>query len=90
MLGEGDSVAFQGWLQIATSTGFVGLAWYLIVIALPKMQERFDLHSDRQLLKFEEQVRFIVERHEATVEKITAAQEKQIDRILQSFNATLK
>jgi hypothetical protein len=85
MFAEGEVVAFQSWLQIATSTGFVGLAWYLIVIALPKMQERFDAHSDRQLAKFEQQVQFIVQRHEATVEKITAAQEKQIDRILQQF-----
>ena len=85
MIAAGDVVAFQSWLQIATSTGFVGLAWYLIVIALPKMQERFDAHSDRQLQKFEEQVQFIVQRHESTVEKITAAQEKQIDRILQQF-----
>jgi hypothetical protein len=50
------------------------------------MQERFDAHSDRQLAEFREQVRFIVERHESTVEKITAAQEKQIDRILAKIN----
>jgi hypothetical protein len=82
MMAETDFTLLQGWLQIGTSTGFVGLAWYLIVIALPKMQERFDNHSDRQLSEFKEQVRFIVERHEKTVETITAAQEKQIDRIL--------
>ena len=85
MLGEGDMTQIQSWLQLATSTGFVGLAWYLIVIALPKMQERFDAHSDRQLSEFKDQLRFIVERHESTVEKITAAQEKQIDRILNQF-----
>jgi hypothetical protein len=87
MLGEGDMTQIQSWLQLATSTGFVGLAWYLIVIALPKMQERFDAHSDRQLSEFKDQLRFIVERHESTVEKITAAQEKQIDRILNQFKA---
>lgn len=85
MIGEVEVPSLESWLQIATSTGFVGLAWYLIVIALPKMQERFDAHSDRQLAKFEQQVQFIVQRHESTVEKITAAQEKQIDRILQQF-----
>ena len=84
MLGEvgADVANFQTWLQIGTSSGFVGLAWYLIVIALPKMQERFDAHSDKQLSEFKEQLRFIVDRHEATVQAVIAAQEKQIDRII--------
>jgi hypothetical protein len=84
MLGEvgADVANFQTWLQIGTSSGFVGLAWYLIVIALPKMQERFDAHSDKQLIEFKEQLRFIVERHEVTVQAVIAAQEKQIDRII--------
>jgi hypothetical protein len=77
-----DMSNFQTWLQIGTSSGFVGLAWYLIVIALPKMQERFDMHSDKQLTEFKEQLRFIVERHETTVQAVIAAQEKQIDRII--------
>jgi hypothetical protein len=82
MIGEADMASFQTWLQIGTSSGFVGLAWYLIVVALPKMQERFDAHSDKQLSEFKEQLRFIVDRHEQTVATITTAQEKQIDRIL--------
>jgi hypothetical protein len=77
-----DMSNFQTWLQIGTSSGFVGLAWYLIVIAQPKMQERADVHSDKQLAEFKEQLRFIVERHEATVQAVIAAQEKQIDRII--------
>ena len=86
MIGEAEMAAFQTWLQIGTSTGFVGLAWYLIVVALPKMQERFDTHSDKQLAEFKEQLRFIVDRHEQTVATITMAQEKQIDRILANFS----
>jgi hypothetical protein len=86
MIGEADMAAFQAWLQIGTSTGFVGLAWYLIVVALPKMQERFDAHSDKQLSEFKEQLRFIVERHEQTVSTITLAQEKQIYRILNNLS----
>ena len=82
MLAEGDVTQIQTWLQLATSTGFVGLAWYLIVVALPRMQERFDNHSDRQLVEFKEQLKYMVTRHEATVEKIMVAQEKQIDRVL--------
>jgi len=87
MLAElADVGAFQTWLQIGTSTGFVGLAWYLIVVALPRMQERFDANSDKQLSEFKEQLRFIVERHEVTVQAIIAAQEKQVDRILENFS----
>jgi hypothetical protein len=86
MIGEAEMATFQTWLQIGTSSGFVGLAWYLIVVALPKMQERFDAHSDKQLAEFKEQLRFIVDRHEQTVATITMAQEKQIDRILANFS----
>jgi Ni/Fe-hydrogenase subunit HybB-like protein len=82
MFGEADMASFQAWLQIGTSSGFVGLAWYLIVVALPKMQDRFDMHSDKQLSEFKEQLRFIVERHETTVQAVISAQEKQIDRIM--------
>jgi hypothetical protein len=82
MFAEADMAAFQTWLQIGTSSGFVGLAWYLIVVALPKMQDRFDAHSDKQLSEFKEQLRFIVERHETTVQAVISAQEKQIDRIM--------
>jgi len=82
MFGEADMASFQTWLQIGTSSGFVGLAWYLIVVALPKMQDRFDMHSDKQLSEFKEQLRFIVERHETTVQAVISAQEKQIDRIM--------
>jgi hypothetical protein len=86
MFAEGDMASFQTWLQIGTSSGFVGLAWYLIVVALPKMQDRFDAHSDKQLSEFKEQLRFIVDRHEQTVATITTAQEKQIDRILNNLS----
>jgi len=71
----------QSWLQIATSTGFVGLAWYLIVIALPKMQERFDEHSKMQITEFRNQVKELIERHERQIEAMTKAHEKQIDLI---------
>lgn len=76
----------QTWLQIGTSTGFVGLAWYLIVVALPKMQERFDQHADRQLAEFKEQISVVTQQHQATVIALTASQEKQIDRILEKFS----
>lgn len=76
----------QTWLQIGTSTGFVGLAWYLIVVALPKMQERFDAHSDKQLAEFKSQINVITQQHQATVIALTQSQEKQIDRILEKFS----
>jgi hypothetical protein len=41
-----------------------------------------DNPSDRQLVEFKEQLKYMVTRHEATVEKIMVAQEKQIDRVL--------
>lgn len=82
--------AIQTWLQIGTSTGFVGLAWYLIVVALPKMQERCDTHSERQLREFKEQINEIVQRHEKTVQVLTASHERQIDLIKQIKTCTDK
>ena len=38
----------QGWIQIVTSGGFGALVWYLVAVALPKMQDRFDQHAARQ------------------------------------------
>lgn len=76
----------QTWLQIGTSTGFVGLAWYLIVVALPKMQERFDTHADKQLAEFKEQITVVTQQHQQTVMALTQSQEKQIDRILEKFS----
>lgn len=76
----------QTWLQIGTSTGFVGLAWYLIVVALPKMQERFDAHADKQLAEFKEQITVVTQQHQQTVMALTQSQEKQIDRILEKFS----
>lgn len=38
----------QSWVQIGTSAGFAGLVWYLLAIALPKIQERFDTTLARQ------------------------------------------
>ena len=56
------------------------------------LQERFDVHAQNHLTEFRtqletlsNQLKFVVERHEATVEIIIMAQEKQIDRILQQF-----
>jgi len=60
----------QGWLQLATSTGFVGLAWYLIVVALPKIQDKFDIHSKDQFERFEKQIDKIVTHFEKTIESI--------------------
>jgi hypothetical protein len=71
----------QSWLQIATSTGFVGLAWYLIVIALPRMQERFDEHSKMQITEFRNQIKDLIDRHERQIQSMNLAHEKQIDLI---------
>ena len=71
-----DVPQFQGWLQIATSTGFVGLAWYLIAFALPRMQERFDQHSDRQLAAFKEEV-----------EKTREFADRQLARVLEKYGS---
>jgi hypothetical protein len=96
MIGEVISDV-QPWIQIAASIGFpAAIAWYLISVMVPSinekfnatviaMQTRFDAHSDKQSVEFREQLRFVVERHEATVRAITEAQEKQIDRILQQM-----
>ena len=62
--------AIQGWLQLATSTGFVGLAWYLIVLALPAIQRRFDEHSDRQMTAFSQEIKRISENHSEQVATI--------------------
>lgn len=75
----------QGWLQIATSTGFVGLAWYLIVIALPKMQDRFDVHSDKQFQRFEEQMELQRKHSEDVIKGIVERYERQLDRIVESI-----
>jgi len=64
----------QGWLQIGTSLGFGGLVWYLITVALPNMQARFDKHSDNQMEAFAGQV-----------EKITTHSEKQLERVLTHY-----
>lgn len=68
----------QSWLQLATSTGFVGLAWYLIVIALPRMQDKFDEHSDNQLRRFENQIDKITAQHEVVVKQIIERHERTI------------
>jgi hypothetical protein len=68
----------QSWLQIGTSTGFVGLTWYLIVIALPKMQEKFDSQSTLQLQEFRSEIKNIFDRHEKQLEIINVNHEKQL------------
>ena len=78
-----DISQLQSWLQLGTSTGFVGLAWYLIVFALPSMQERFDKHATSQLNEFREQLTSIVQRHEKAVETLTNGHERQIQIIMQ-------
>jgi hypothetical protein len=75
----------QSWLQLATSTGFVGLAWYLIVIALPRMQDRFDAHSDKQFQRFEEQMELQRRHSEEVVKGIVERYERQLDRIVGSI-----
>ena len=77
-----DVGGLQGWLQIATSTGFVGLAWYLIVISLPKMQARFDAHSERQMAEFVRQVEKLTDNHAAIVKQIGEQHEKHLDRVM--------
>jgi hypothetical protein len=72
----------QVWLQLATSTGFVGLSWYLIVYALPQMQERFDNHARSQIQEFRDQLKYIVDRHEKAIEVMTQAHERQIEIIM--------
>jgi hypothetical protein len=78
-----DITTLQTWLQIGTSTGFAGLAWYLIVVALPKMQERCDGHAELQIKEFREQIRDLADRHEKTVANIISSHERQIDTIKQ-------
>lgn len=78
---EPDISNLQGWLQLATSTGFVGLAWYLIVIALPKMQEKFDAHAERQLARFEYQMEKQWNHSETVITGIIDRYEKQLDRV---------
>ena len=69
-LAQADIPALQGWLQIATSTGFVGLAWYLIVIALPNMQRRFDEHSDKQMQAFSTEIERSATNHEKQIKMV--------------------
>ena len=76
-----DINSMQGWLQLATSTGFVGLAWYLVVVALPKMQERFDAHSDRMFERFEVQMEKQRTSHESVIKGIVDRYEAHLDRL---------
>jgi len=78
MIAEGDLTQIQSWLQLATSTGFVGLAWYLIVIALPKMQDKFDAFAKDQQSRFENQIDKQNTHHESIVKSILERHEKLI------------
>lgn len=74
------------WLQLATSAGFTGLAWYLIIYALPKMQERFDRHADKMFDSFADQMDRQRVHHEEVIRGIVERYEKQLDRIVSNGN----
>ena len=79
-----EATQVQGWLQLATSTGFVGLAWYLIVYALPKMQDRFDVHSDKMFERFELQMDAQRKGHEEVIHGIVDRYEVHLNRLSNS------
>lgn len=90
------SDTLQSWLQLATSGGFTVLAWYLIVVALPKMQERFDQHADRQMSEFKSQLKTLTDQQQATVEAMSKTQDRhlaefreQISVVTQQHQATV-
>lgn len=72
----------QGWLQIATSSGFTGLAFYLIVIVLPNMQDKFDAHSNKAFDRFETQMQQQRSHSETVIQGITDRYESQLDRLI--------
>ena len=72
----------QGWLQVVTNLGFGGLVWYLLAVALPKMQERFDSHTDRQQKAFIEESEKLREAHAHTIASIISQHENQQERIV--------
>ena len=78
LLSQAENVAdVQTWLQIATSLGFTGLAWYLIIYALPAMQKRFDDHADRQMASFTAEVERGRLHNQAQVQTILDILQKQ-------------
>ena len=68
----------ETWLQLATSTGFVGLAWYLIVVALPREREQFMTFARDQLKTFESQIARIMNGHENVVKDMLDRHEKLV------------
>jgi hypothetical protein len=75
---EAQTMGIEGWLQLATSTGFAGLVWYLIVISLPKMQDKFDAFAKDQQTRFENQIDKQNAHHEGVVKAILDRHEKMI------------
>ena len=64
MLAESvTGITLEGILQLATSTGFCGLVWYLIAFSLPKVQERFDTILNSQSQTNRENIHMVCDSH---------------------------
>lgn len=81
---------FQSWAQLATGAGFAGLTWYLLAVALPRIQTRFDEHSDRQQAVFVAELEKIRTSHEMTIQRIIGQHEAQQERLIAIFTSDLK
>lgn len=77
-----ETMNIESWLQLATSTGFAGLVWYLIVVSLPRMQDRFDAFAKDQQLRFESSLDKGNTHHENVVKSILERHEKTVSWIL--------
>lgn len=74
--------SLQGWMQVATNAGFAGLVWYLLAIVIPRMQERFDEHSDKQQKQFLEETERLRKSHEFVIQQMIEQHERQQERLI--------
>lgn len=74
------------WIQVATAAGFAGLAWYLILRALPALVRDFreDLAAERALREAQGKA-FIV-----ALEQERAALRAEIDRLTSFFERQMQ